>query len=69
MGENTVNVRCNESLGNSCIGDYCERRHGAFVQGGMMAVEMEKPLIDILKELKEFGHLLHHFSGCLQLQK
>lgn len=48
-----MNVRCNdESLSNSCTGDYCERRRGAFVQGGTMAVEMDKSLINILKELK-----------------
>lgn len=65
-----MNVRFSQdSSGNSGTGDDCERRDEAFAQGGMMAVEMQKSLVDILKELKESGYLLHHFSGCLRLHK
>lgn len=52
-----MNVHSNDqSLGNSYIGDHCNRIDEGLAQGGMLAVKMEKKsLVDILKKLKNWG--------------
>lgn len=41
-----------DSVGNSWTGDNCEGRGAASVQGGLMAVEMQKSLMDSSKGVK-----------------
>lgn len=63
---NMMNVHSNDqSLGNSRIGDNCNRSNEGLVHNGMITVEMEKSLIGIFKGVKGFGVLSASFLRML----